>query len=773
MERILRDLDSVPSLPTMVIELLNLTSSSEATFADIVRVIEADPGVTTRILRLARRLCGHEIKIDTIRTAVSQLGFDAVRNAVLAMKIVDVFKTPDAVSSTDAAPRFDRNALWQHCLGVACAAELLAQQTKGAVHPEEAFIAGLLHDIGKLALDYVAPGSFAKAAARSRKDRCCPTESERAYLGIDHCEAGRVLAKQWELPETIVLTAWLHHHHTRAVPDDMEHGPMIGLIRLADATTRQQRIGDSGNGSPIANCLELAKEVGLDQSAYESALRKLGQRIEAKSPLIGMEPTEVGDLYRQALERANEELGRVNQQLIRSTRRLELRSRLFRALANLNQKVAPESTPSEIGLAVAETACLGLTASASLCIAGVAEKGPLELAYWTTSEADTDTSENSEIEWLIEGINRRVPVLTPIGWSTSALEERSRKNGRTHRFVSKIFKRTSGDSLWALPMVRSSQPVGLLLLAGRGDVLRNWHTQTGELEALSATLGLTIAWSRAKRSADDLAEDLSHKNRALIETHQELLQVQSLRQLAEMAEGAAHELNTPLANISARADHLAGRTEDDNVRNILQTIGDQAHKASGIVSAIREFACPRRPDLIEVHVPSAIETVVADVLQAHGLDGTAVQTEIDPRLPSLKADREQFYSTLREVLDNSFQACVDRSPLVKISAERRADGDGLRMVISDNGVGMPREVLSKATSPFYSHKSAGRRRGLGLSRSSRWVEQHGGRLVIESRPGKGATVKIDWPTEPGPTDSISHGTGAGSAGPDLRLVFPE
>src|SRR5688572_23085202 len=176
-ELILQQLEELPTLPAVAVKVLELTGSDDSSAKDVVAVIQNDPPLTARILQLVHRAdVGVRGEVTSVARAVMLLGFEAVRSAVLAVSVFDTFtKAKDSPHSG-----FDRDEFWKHSVAVACCAALLAQNCGAGSQPasadqhgskthatekvdaSEAFVCGLLHDVGKIALDAVLPKSFAK-----------------------------------------------------------------------------------------------------------------------------------------------------------------------------------------------------------------------------------------------------------------------------------------------------------------------------------------------------------------------------------------------------------------------------------------------------------------------------------------------------------------------------------------------------------------------------------------------------------------------------------
>src|SRR4051812_17660607 len=166
-ELILERVETLPTLSPVAARLLSIGTVDEVLIGDVVKIIESDPALSTRILGLCRKADrGLGDRITTVKRAVLMLGIESVRSAALSVSVYDLMSKDDESArkeldarvasenggdAADAQQTFDRKGFWKHSIAVACAAELIAaQHLKLRVLPEEAFLAGLLHDVGKL-----------------------------------------------------------------------------------------------------------------------------------------------------------------------------------------------------------------------------------------------------------------------------------------------------------------------------------------------------------------------------------------------------------------------------------------------------------------------------------------------------------------------------------------------------------------------------------------------------------------------------------------------
>lgn len=189
-ELILRQIDSLPTLPSVATRMLFCTADDESRRQDVVALISADPALTAKVLSLCRSAeRGVRAEVLTVDHAVLLLGFNAILNAALSVKVFDLFQeqsADDADGGTTAKP-FDRIDFWRHCLAVAIASELIAGRGHGPeVTASEAFVCGLLHDVGKLALYHVLPKSYRRVVGLADLNQQNIANLERRVLGVDH-----------------------------------------------------------------------------------------------------------------------------------------------------------------------------------------------------------------------------------------------------------------------------------------------------------------------------------------------------------------------------------------------------------------------------------------------------------------------------------------------------------------------------------------------------------------------------------------------------------
>jgi putative nucleotidyltransferase with HDIG domain len=737
-ELLLQQLDELPTLPAVAVKVLEATGRDDTSTRDVVRLLESDPSLTTRILALVRRAdLGARGKVDTVDRAVALLGFDAVRSSVLALS---VFQALNQNQTAGAGP-FDRDQFWKHSVAVACCAELLATEVPASgVSPALAFTAGLLHDIGKVALDAMLPKSFNRVVEGADLLRGNIADLERTMIGLDHLTVGKRLCERWKLPEPIRDAAWLHGQLPDALPSTTRFSKLVHLVSLADLLVRRQHLGYSGN-YVLCSPAPWVEALGIRPAQVDDVVRRLVGQIEPRAVALGLGQAGAEDLYRVALGQANKELGRIGDQLANKNRRLLARSKFFDALTLFQSELSADASPGTVLRAIGPAAInvLGIRNVAVFSLAPTADHAESILI-----DSAGQVFQTSLVDCL-----KRPPLPAPGDGPVLPA------GGDLDWLLAMISPGLDGSHRFWTPLVADDACIGGVVWGGDAGEASRLGNQAAELTALAHGWSLAIRTAQTRDEARQLAEQLADSNRRLQSVQGELLRSRTMQAVGEMAAGAAHEINNPLAVISGRSQLLLSQLTDPKHRHAATLIHEQSQRVSQIISELMEFARP---------IPPALETAdLADLIGRGIHDAKSVTETVDRRIettvtdmPLVCVDPVQVSAAIAELVSNALQAtdpvtgrveihaAVDPAPAA--SASTGSASAGVVLTITDNGVGMDEPTLRRAFDPFFSALPAGRRRGLGLAQALRWVEASGGTIRLDSRPGQGTRAVVLLPT---------------------------
>jgi putative nucleotidyltransferase with HDIG domain len=202
-ELIQKRVQELPSLPVTVMSLAEVASDERSTTEDVYRVLEKDPALSSSILRLANStLYASSSYASDLRTAIQRLGMDAILNLGRGVAVIRNYRESQSL---------DVVQLWQHSTAVGLTAKAICKHLKNISLAETAFLAGLLHDIGKIALDRCFTSEYIPVV-KAIKDGEDELEAERRLLGVNHTEVGLAVANNWKFPANIVEV--IRDHHT-------------------------------------------------------------------------------------------------------------------------------------------------------------------------------------------------------------------------------------------------------------------------------------------------------------------------------------------------------------------------------------------------------------------------------------------------------------------------------------------------------------------------------------------------------------------------------
>lgn len=334
--------------------------------------------------------------------------------------------------------------------------------------------------------------------------------------------------------------------------------------------------------------------------------------------------------------------------------------------------------------------------------------------------------------------------------------------------------------------VLAANPAGRDLLAALSDATGAIPTSIHELVAatLAGDTPKTVELSTpgAPRHVSATAARVSgvagapavaltlHDTTEAVLMRERLFQSEKMASVGQLVSGVAHELNNPLTGILGFAQLLLARALDPDSRRYVETIAGEAERASKIVQNLLSFARRRRPEKTLVNLTTLVERVLElreYELRVHDI---AVHRDYAPDLPPCFVDPHQIQQVLLNVLINAEQAVKSGRGPRRITVRTASVAGWVRVTVQDNGPGIPPEHLRRVFDPFFTTKPVGEGTGLGLTISFGIVEEHHGRISVDSRPGEGATVTIDLPIAPEGARIDTPATPVPSGAPRSRIL---
>lgn len=259
-------------LSTTAMKVLRTCNDPHVCANSLNRVISLDPVLTGRVLQLVNSAYyGLPGKVNSLTRAIILLGINPVKNLVLSFAVFESF------SRKEAFRVFSAEEFWTHSLSTAVAAKLLAAERGVPVSErEEFFVAGLMHDIGKIPLNHLFPDDYRRACRLAEESGRGARHGEEQAVGVDHCRVGLMIAQKWELGEPLRETLGAHHD-----PRGEAGAALVEAVALADAFAHETGAGMPGGGSLAARrCEELQARWRIAPQAAAALQAAVAAEIE-------------------------------------------------------------------------------------------------------------------------------------------------------------------------------------------------------------------------------------------------------------------------------------------------------------------------------------------------------------------------------------------------------------------------------------------------------------------------------------------------------------
>ncbi len=734
---ILQQIEALPSLPAVANTILGQVLTQDFDHSKLARIIETDPALTVKVLEHANSATyasrGHVAQVEQ---GLNRLGSKVVQTLMLSMLI------KDSLIKGDKKSEEIQTAHWKHSLATAVFASLVAAKAAPAL-AGEAFGAGIMHDLGEIFLQLHLQEQYVQVLERMEELYEPVLEAEREVFKTDHTAVGRWIAEKWSLPSAMTDAIWLHHHSASALSAFKENSRLVAIVALANILAHATLMD-----SPRAMAREKQRQVGLQEmlglgeKEMQAILTAFAPAFEERAEPFNLDGDQVG-LFLSSLQKANQQLMRMGLDLEQANSRLEDANRFTSMGSVVGLKMSKARTPEEI------------FESAAVCMhEGVGVRGGF--AYWIVPSERIMQG----LVWNGDGSRRMVSY--PLnGNGLPALKSGATLPETVQAIVLSHHERHEGASL----MDRELRLKQFFVLRGYCLFPLVGNDFTGEICILRASdrppkmtpqeyMGYSQVSCVASASLDRMrlfdslqlrADELSMALWKNQQINLQLLQTERLAAVGQLAAGAAHEINNPLAIISARTQLLENREDDEKKRRDLHQISEQIERISSILQSLMGFARPNAPQVTKLDTNSLLLKIIGlveSIFQTHRIP---IVQELAPDLPLILADANQLEQVFLNLVINAQHAMEKDGGVLTISSAFLPDGKRIAISVKDTGTGISPENLSRIFDPFFSTKSEGKGTGLGLSTAYGIVTNHYGEIKVDSAPGKGTEMIVILP----------------------------
>ena len=699
---------NLPTLPHILVKLIEVCDTETDTIKEISEVINKDTSLSARLMRLVNSAYyGLPNRVNSIDQVVILLGTNAVKNIAISASVYQAFN-----KAKDSSV-FRLKQFWWHSLMCANLAKRIAEKTAYTA-PDEAFLSGLLHDIGKLVLWVNFSKKYADIlqSSRGKPDLLLAGEIR---LGATHCEVGAWMINRWNLQSFMADAVLYHHEPVHRILDAL---PLVKIVFVANTLCSEAIEDTDAKFKTAEEVFEFARpEVEELISLAEEEVKEVAESLG-----IEVEPPDASgsSIFEKDAEKQED--------LVLAVRDISL---LQGTLHNLLEAHDEESILKVIkqGLQVLFDAC------SVLFFLYDRERDMLVGKGGMGSNQDVLVKElvipvQGKRSLLAKSLSRRTPI-DSLGHLAKA--DLSITDDQIIHLIGK-------DGMLCLPMVAHKQYVGVIVIG------------IDEAQVPNLSEGIKLLTMFTDQAA--LAVDAENVR----QTQARLIQSERLTASSAVAKKVAHEVSNPLGIIKNYLKLLGLKlAKDSPAQEEIRIINEEIDRVSVIIRELSDFSKPRvqQKELVDIN------TLISDFIRiTHEslLLRSSIKTNLDlePSLPTLVTDKNGLKQVFVNLIKNAVEAMPEGGNL---NINTRLAPDGLRklekdaigdqayveITISDDGSGIPDSIKSRLFEPFVSSKGEGHS-GLGLSIAYSIIRELNGTMTCESEQASGTTFKIVLPT---------------------------
>jgi putative nucleotidyltransferase with HDIG domain len=757
--RIVRRLGGLPTVPAVAAKILKIFTEGNPDLDEVIELIETDQSITMKILKLVNSAYyGLPSRISSIKKAVLMLGASEVRCVLLSVTVSE-----SLIKGLREKGPNKQEDLWKHSLACAVCAEMIAGKSCPGLKAE-AFVGGLLHDVGKLILLECFPDKTEEVKMRHTEQGISWSQAEQDILGVDHATVGKWLAEKWNLPQIFVQAIWLHHHPLNTIQElaFVKQKEAILTIRLANILAHKTMADFPASQSTRIDYGDILDFLHMKPDDMDELSASLGKNYCDRASLLDMEEDEPS-FYYHALQRANQELAKLASEnapyknLKKTVQELGYLHELHLELADI------EDAESVLDRVVQTITSKLEKPKGAIYYLNYPEKRLIGIRWFPEKpfQAFTAPLDEKGLPFLenTPGINEdlnRLICSSPIRFPR--ITDENRQLNAIH-YCSPYFviPLISGDQILGEIGI-DDESKGVFDGLSRHDKLNNF----GYLASITGTaLSRIELLEELRETAESLSSTLS-KNAQIgmllkksisekQEMEKEILRAQKFESIGIIAGGIAHDFNNILTAISGNVSLAKMYLKPAEKAFEKLTQAEKASfRAKDLTRQLLTFSkTGGAPDKTTISVAE-----LARDSAGFALRGSNVQLKfsLPDSLSPVEADEGQINQVINNLIINASQA-MPEGGTIWLAAENVtvSGGNGsplkrgkyVKITIKDTGIGIPEAILPKIFDPYFTTKPKGS--GLGLATAYSIIKKHDGHINVESEPNAGTTFFLYLP----------------------------
>ena len=709
----------LPAMPQILLKLLEHCQNDDAGMAELADLIAKDPGIASKILSVANSSAYHRSgqKVG-LEQSLASIGTDMVKTLVISESVFQIFNNFSQANNTDL------RGFWKHSLSAAVMAREIATRMNYP-HLEEAYLAGLLHDVGRLALLAAAPREYATNFMAADDANLCAVEQRT--LQITHAEAGAWLIERWHL-DSFLADSVLYHHEIASRVGSAH--PLIRIVILAHLLSSHE-VDDPA-------VLDAGVLCGIDVHALADIGGRAAEMVRKAADYLGIDLAGADDMPPPPAAVTVPPPDPTRERLSEEVRNLVLAS-------NAGRTFARRQTEAELLETVIRSARI---------LFGFDDAIMLKMN--ATGHALIGCAVGAHRQRLSE-FSVPLSVDSPIAMAATQLRVTPlRRNGKLLGVGEEQLLRMLGtDALVSLPLSHGGRCIGVLVGGIAPEQLPDLQRRERFLQAFAAQASAALALAGSERSDSD----------------QQLASV--AEEYREASRRVAHEVNNPLSIIKNYLSILDSKLlRQEPVVGEISILHEEIDRVGQIVNGMADIQPTMRQD---GNGTSDINRVAGEVVRLfQDTEFVPGAVRIVTRLLEQPSEVAAGADIIKQILVNLLKNAVEALPRggeIEIANNGQLNRDGrlyLELSIRDTGPGIAPDIMANLFSPGRSTKD-GAHRGLGLSIVQGLMRQIDG--MIMCRSGKqGTTFEILLPVAAASSGGDAGSGGSGGSGVTAKVL---
>ncbi len=700
----------LPTLPHILLKLIRARSWEPGPINEISRIIKKDPALCARLMGLANAAYDSSSnKITAIDQALLLLGTESIRNMAISASVHYVFDQVKDVSVVSVLKRF-----WVHSLMCATLAKLIAEKTSYST-PNEAFLSGLLHDIGKLVLWANSSKEQYDKNVRPSRDKLDLLLASERHSGTTHYEVGAWMINQWRLHSFMADAVRYHHEPVERILDAL---PLVKIVFVANALC-SKTVEETGAG------FRTAEEVfGFAQSEAEGLISLAEDEVKQAAESLEIELERPNALDESVTEKDAEKV----EDLVRAVREAFL---LQCTLPNVLEAHGEESVLKVL----AQSLQVLFDGYRVLFFLYDEEKDVL------AGKSDTGAHQDVRVQEFVIPVQRKKSLLAKSLSVGQPLDSFGYLAEVDLSIIDDQLIRLMGkDGMLCLPMVAHKEFVGVVVVGVEEAQSSNLLEEIDLLTRFAHQAGLALHTEMARQTGAKSMQS----GRPTVPS--------------ALARKVAHEVGNPLGIIKNYLKILRLKLANNSpAQEEIGIIDEEIDRVSTIVQDLSSFSEPgmQQKELVDINATiSDLIKITHESLLVHS--GVQAHLDLGPSLPLVPTDKNGLKQVFINLINNAVEAMPKGGNLYvntrfpsdgmgdELEEDAKAQQQYVEATIRDDGSGIPDSIKAKLFEPFVTTKGE-EHAGLGLSIAYDIIRELNGTLTCESDKTTGTTFKIVLP----------------------------